>query len=452
MRKLALPGGREVWLLGLAALLALAAVAAFYATRATTLTVAAAPHGGTEPALLRAYADELARRKSAIRLKVLTFDGVRESAEALKAGRADLAVVRPDVSMPGNGLTLAVLRNLAAFVVAPGATNIRSFPDLAGKRLGMLASRTADRALVGNLVAHHNLELRTDPPAEAVPGTAVLLVPVQEGEINAALGDGRIDGMVLVTTPTSPASRRVVDLIRAVSVDHEVSLFGIADTAAVLARWPRLQPVTVPAALFGGNPRLPTEDVATVGTSYRLMARADLARSVAAEATQHLFEMRAALAESVPAAEDVASPDYEDTADATSARIPIHPGAIDYYEREQETFIERYESWIYLVAILGGGLGSTLAWLRQRIGRKRRERIEVATARLLELRSEARRETDRERLEALASEVDDLAGSIARHALNRPTEPRTLGAANVAIEAARSTIRRAQAGRGFLVS
>jgi hypothetical protein len=63
-----------------------------------------------EPALLRAYADELARRKSAIRLKVLTFDGVRESAEALKAGRADLAVVRPDVSMPGNGLTLAVLR------------------------------------------------------------------------------------------------------------------------------------------------------------------------------------------------------------------------------------------------------------------------------------------------------------------------------------------------------
>ena len=91
-------------------------------------------------------------------------------------------------------------------------------------------------------------------------------------------------------------------------------------------------------------------------------------------------------------------------------------------------------------------------WLRQRIGRKRRERIEVATARLLELRSEARRETDRERLEALASEVDDLAGSIARHALNRPTEPRTLGAANVAIEAARSTIRRAQAGRGFLVS
>ncbi len=205
----------------------------------------------------------------------------------------------------------------------------------------------------------------------------------------------------------------------------------------------------MPAALYGGNPRLPGEDVATVGLSYRLMARAELSRSLAAEVTQHLFEMRAALAETVPAAEDVSHPDYEDTADATSARLPIHYGAIAYYEREQETFIERYESWIYLVAILGGGLGSTAAWLRQRLGRIRREWIEVATARLLELQSEARGETDRERLESMAGEVDDLAGSIARHALNRPTETRTLGAATLAIDAARSTIRRAIVREGY---
>ncbi len=223
-------------------------------------------------------------------------------------------------------------------------------------------------------------------------------------------------------------------------------MIGASDTDALLARWPRLQSITMPAGLYGGNPRLPAEEVATVGSSYRLMARASLSRSVAAEVTQHLFEMRSALAEAVPAAEDVSHPDYEDTADATSAKLPIHPGAIDYYEREQETFIERYESWIYLVAIFGGGLGSTVAWLRQRLGRIRRERIEVATARLLELRSEARRETDRGRLEAMAGEVDDLAGSIARHALNRPTEPRTLGAATVAIDAARSTVRRALGG------
>ncbi len=447
LRRLALPGLREALLpLGLVALLVFGGVAAFWLTRPTTLTLAVAPQGGTEPALLRAYAAELARGKLGIRLKVVGFDGVRESAEALKAGRADLAVVRPDVALPGNGLSLAVLRALAAFVVAPGASGIKAMPDLAGKRLGMLAGRTADRTLLRNLVAHYGLELLADPPAGDVGPKAVALVPVEEAGVTAALREGRIDALALVTTPTFPAARRAVGAVADAAEGGEVALFGVSDTAAVLARWPRLQPVTVPAGLYGGHPRLPAEDVATVGSSYRLMGRAGLSRSVAAEVTQHLFEMRSTLAESVPAAEDVAHPDYEDTADATSARLPIHPGAIDYYEREQETFIERYESWIYLVAILGGGLGSTAAWLRQRLGRIRRERIEVATGRLLELRTEARRETDRPRLEAMAGEVDDLAGSIARHALNRPTEPRTLGAATVAIEAARSTVRRALDG------
>lgn len=448
MRKVVLPGGREAWLLGLAALLVVAAVALFSVSRATTLTLAVAPNGGTEPALLRAYADELARRRLGIRLRILSFDGVRESAEALRSGKADLAVIRPDVAMPGNGLSLAVLRELAAFVAAPAASGIGTIPDLAGRRLGILASRTADRTLVGDLAAHYGLEPLTEVPEAGVPKTGVALVPVAEADVAAALGEGRIDALVLVTTPTSPAARRLIGHVRQASADGAVTLVGVPDAAAVLARRPRLQPVTVPAALFGGNPRLPAEDVATIGSSYRLVARADLSRSLAAEVTQHLFEMRAALAETVPAAEDVTHPSYEDTADATSARLPIHPGAIDYYEREQETFIERYESWIYLVAILAGGVGSTVAWLRQRLGRIRRERIAVATERLLALRSEARRETDHERLVAMAGEVDDLAASIARHALNRPTEPRMLGAATVAIEAARSTVRRALTGPG----
>ena len=443
MRKLAFPDGRGAWLpLGLALLLILLVATGFYLTRATILTIAVAPSGGTEPALLQAYADELARRKLAVRLKVVAFGGVQESAEALRGGKADLAVVRPDVALPGNGLTLAILRELAAFVVAPGASGLKAIPDLAGKRLGMLAARTADRTLLRDLLAHDGLELLTNPPTGVVGGKSVALVPVEKSDVAAAFRDGRIDAMALVTTPTLPSARRIVGLVGEASEAGEVALIGFPDTAALLARWPRLQAVTVPAALYGGNPRLPGEDVATVGSSYRLMARSGLSRSVAAEVTQHLFEMRTALAETVPAAEDVTHPDYEDTADATSARLPSHPGAIDYYEREQETFIERYESWIYLVAILGGGLGSTAAWLRQRLGRIRRERIEVAIGRLLELRSEARRETDRARLEAMAGEVDDLAGSIARHALNRPTEPRTLGAATVAIEAARSTVKR----------
>jgi hypothetical protein len=205
---------------------------------------------------------------------------------------------------------------------------------------------------------------------------------------------------------------------------------------------PRLQSVTMPAETFGGSPKVPAEDVHTVGASYRLMARASLSRPVAADVTQHLFELRSGMANVTAAADYVQAPSYDSTAGATSARLPIHPGAVDFFEREQQGFIERYETWIYLVAFLGGGIGSGVAWIGQRLSRLRRERIEEATDRLLQIRQEAQSSADPPRLEHLAREIDDLAGEIAKHALERPTEARTMSAAAIAIDAARSTVKR----------
>ena len=98
---------------------------------------------------------------------------------------------------------------------------------------------------------------------------------------------------------------------------------------------------------------------------------------------------------------------------------------------------------MYRSASSGGGIGSAAAWVGQRLSRLRRERVEEATDRLLEIRREAQDTSDAARLLALAREIDDLAGEIAKHALERPTEARTLSAALIAIDAARSTIKRA---------
>jgi ABC-type nitrate/sulfonate/bicarbonate transport system substrate-binding protein len=118
---------------------------------------------------MRAYAEALAKGKASIRLRIVPFGGVRDSAEALRDGKGDLAVVRPDVSMPRNGLTLAVLREQATFVIAPRQAGIEGFSALAGKRLGILAPQKADYALVRSLVERHGLELRDDVPEGDVP-------------------------------------------------------------------------------------------------------------------------------------------------------------------------------------------------------------------------------------------------------------------------------------------
>ena len=94
----------ELVFLLLTVFLGLAAGVAYWVSRATVLTVAVAPRDGTEPALIQAYADALAKRHKEIRLKILPFDDVRDSAAALQEGRADLAVVRPDVDLPDEAL------------------------------------------------------------------------------------------------------------------------------------------------------------------------------------------------------------------------------------------------------------------------------------------------------------------------------------------------------------
>ncbi|MET7246963.1 TAXI family TRAP transporter solute-binding subunit [Methylobacterium sp. EM32] len=442
---------RETFAAVIVVALAAAIAAALYLSQATTLTIAVAPRDGTEPALIRAYADALKADSANIRLKILSFDDVRESAAALQDGRADLAVVRPDVLLPKNGLTLAILRDQAMLIVSPEGSGITSFPKLAGRRLGIAAHRSADFWLLKNILAYYALILEGPDGTTAaapVPGSTVRLVAIEGEAAAAAIRDKRIDAFVSIIAASAPKARQLVESVRGIGRTGKVDLVDVPDSDAVIERFPRLQAVTVPAGLFGGRPKLPAEDVKTVGASYRLMARTSLSRAVAADVTQHLFEMRTAAAEETDAAEYVQAPAYETTVAATSARIPIHPGAIDYFEREQHGFVERYGDTLYLLAALAGGLASAVAWLRQRLASLRRERIDEVTDRLLEITDQARSLRDPDAIAALSVEIDKLAIEVVRDIRRRELDSRTMAAVSIAIETARATVADCRAAAG----
>ncbi len=59
------------WLLAGAALLGAGGVAAWVLLQATVLTIAVAPRDGTEPGLIKAYADALENARASIRLRIL---------------------------------------------------------------------------------------------------------------------------------------------------------------------------------------------------------------------------------------------------------------------------------------------------------------------------------------------------------------------------------------------
>src|SRR5688500_6591487 len=95
--------------LGLALCTGLAILGYWYFASPTTLTVAVGPRDGVEARVIEAYAAALADGNRDIRLRIVPFDDVRGSAEALQQNKVDLAVVRPDVFLPRNGATVAIL-------------------------------------------------------------------------------------------------------------------------------------------------------------------------------------------------------------------------------------------------------------------------------------------------------------------------------------------------------
>lgn len=436
---------RGALLVAAVAVLAVGAGAAWYLLQATVLTIAVAPRDGTEPELIKAYADALNASGEGVRFKILSFDDVRESAIALQDGRADLAVVRPDVLLPTNGLTLAILRDQAMIIASPDQAAIKSFPKLAGKRLGIAAHRDADFTLIKNLLGYYGLVPELEQPRAGARDRSVHLVRVDQENVAAAFRERRIDAFVSIIAPSAPKALAIVGAVRSIARSGRVEFVAVEDDGAVIERFPRLQSVTVPGGLFGGDPKLPSDDVKTIGASYRLMARATLSRVVAADVTQHLFEKRTAAAAVTDAAEYIQSPAYETTAAATSARVPIHPGAIDYYEREQHGFVERYGDTLYLLGAIAGGLVSVLAWIRQRLTGLRRERIDDIVDRLLEVIGQARASHDPTELDALSAEVDALAADAVRDARRRDTDDRTMSAVGIAVETARATLRDARA-------
>ena len=108
---------------------------------------------------------------------------------------------------------------------------------------------------------------------------------------------------------------------------------------------------------------------------------------------------------------------------ATFAKLPNHRGALDYYNREQQTFMDLYGDWLWLALFAAGGFSSAGAWLMQILSRRRKQLVENVLDRLLEILGEAREAADVDTLDKLTVEIDGLVTHAIRQARWRASEP-----------------------------
>src|SRR5712671_2748254 len=184
-----------------------AAGALYYALRPVTLRIAVGPPGSDDEKLIQAMAKAFADDGRAVRLSPITTDGAVESLTLLGASKADLAVARADLDMPGDAETVAIVRKNDVVLWSPSglpgkgsrkqpAPKIKAIDDLAGRRVGVIGRTQANVTLLRVIVK----ESGVDPDKVAVTqfGTGQIAELAKDPAIDAYMAVGPLDSKITI--------------------------------------------------------------------------------------------------------------------------------------------------------------------------------------------------------------------------------------------------------------
>jgi TRAP-type uncharacterized transport system substrate-binding protein len=339
-----------------------------------------------EPKIVSVLAEE---RPHVHLRRVLTPD-FEASAAALDRKEADLAIIRTDVKLPPDGETIAMLGRDPVFLIVQAGSNIESFRDLKGGSVAMLDAGRDESAILDRLLEYYAVAPKTVARSLMTPA-----------DIGPAIRQKRIAAVFAVLSPqAAPAVEAFAAVAKAGKGAPDI--IGVEEGEAVAKQFGDVESGDIPQGAFGGASPRPEESVATIFVTYRLMADHSMSNFVAGEIAKILMLAKSRLMGSTPLASGIEAPDKEKDS------VPIHPGASAYYDDEQDSIFDRFESLFWMGTALSSVAGSLIAWALSRFRRNQATPVNFG-ARLLGVLREART-ADRSKLEDLESDVDDIVG------------------------------------------
>jgi TRAP transporter TAXI family solute receptor len=395
------PNRRQVRVLLIACLVVLlglgAGVVWFY-YGSLTLRVATGTMADSGQKFVAAFMRTLADEQPRVHLKVIQIAEPNARLKALAAGDVDLAVVRSDLLTDGQAQTVAILRRDVVALMVPAQSPIETVGQLAGKPLGLVQGAESLDRILEQLLTYYQI------PADKVP--RVVLTP---SEIGPALRQKRIAAVLAVGPPGPGLLTEVMSAVAKASKGPP-ELLEIEAAAAIAQRFPALEEAEIAPGALGATPPRPAESVTTLAVTQRFVARASLPNYAAGEFARVLFKTKAKLVATLPQAGAIEAPDTD-----KGAALPVHPGAAAYFDGEQTSLLEHFETYFYLGMIVLSLCGSGYAWLRRTWRRAgMRHTQEDMQRRLLAIMQEAPTVSP-ERLDALDQDVDEICTVALQH-------------------------------------
>ena len=377
-----------------AGLVVLAAGASLFAyrwyTRPVTLSIAVGSLDGEAPKVVSALASRLAEINAPVRLNVVETAGAVQSAEAFSSGKTDLAVVRGDVGDLSHAQAVVVLAQAVALLVAPPGSSITDMAGLKHVTVGVVGGET-NQKIVSLLTKEYNLDRAN-----------VVFKNLALAETRRALETKQVNAILFVI----PLTEKYLSLVRGLfpqSAKTAPVLIPIENAGAIAEEERAYESFDVPKGTLRGAPPDPKDDVTTLKVSFYLVAKKSLDNDLVAGLTQALTSARRDLVGELPILAQVKAPDTD-----AGAYLPVHPGAAEFYNGTQQSFLDKWSNAIFLAPMALGALVTVLAaaWKFLRFGELKTKEAELDLLYALSRKiRQAEKESDLSEIEDQIDEV-----------------------------------------------
>jgi len=357
------------------------------------LVLSAGGKSGEYYEFAQAVAKLAATHGAAFTIEVRESRGAEDNNRVLADGTADLALVQSDTVLTSSARAVAGLFPEVLHIVARREAAIVTPADFPGRRIALMPAGSGTNAVFWRVARHYGY---TDADLKVVE------LPAAEAE--QALLSGRVDALVRVIALGNEG-------MRALLKHEELTLVRIDQAAAIQLFAPSMERTLIPRGALSGRPAVPPEDVEALGVRAILVARQNVKDAVVEELTRLLFDSRNELL-----GLDEKTALMIDGAELRRFGLPLHEGAVTYYDRDQPVFFVQYAEAIALGLSLGA-LVLSGAWQANRwLAARRKNRGDEYNQQLLDCVESLRKARDPEEIARIEDEllrifravVDDL--------------------------------------------
>jgi TRAP transporter TAXI family solute receptor len=342
-----------------------------------------------------AIAHVVGRNHPGIHIQVVSTGGSSENMSLLARGRLDLALVQADVISRDNVSLLAVLYPDLFQLVVRTDSGIETLKDLEGSRVALPPVTSGQYRAFWFLANHYGLAPER-----------INAIPMRTRAADDAIVNGEVDAVFRVRGPRNTS-------IRILFSRTALKFIPIDQGEAMHLRRPAFTAASLPKGTYQGDPPIPPTRLRTVAVDRMLVARDDVPEDVIRTITGVLFENRRDLALRTKLAALIRQPEIKQ-----GTLLPVHQGALSYFDREKPSFLEEKAEFLalvlsFLVVLYTLGLAFT-----RRLAERQKSRIEDYAGELLELEKVSKTaltipELDIHKLrltEILAEVVEDMRG------------------------------------------